>query len=74
MKRFREYEGYDYWKFCKLASEDRLEMEPRKSPLEIKMLEKRILTNRALSSPLPAKLRPQRGRTSSLNNLTLALA
>ena len=44
MKRFYEDEGFDYWKFCKLASEDRLEMEPQKYPLKIKGFEKRMPT------------------------------
>lgn len=29
MKKFCEDEGYDYWKFCKLAHEGKLEMETK---------------------------------------------
>lgn len=29
MKKFCEDEGYDYWKFCKLAREGQLEMESK---------------------------------------------
>ena len=43
MKRFCEDEGYDYWKFCKLASEDQKEMEQQKTSLKIKGLARRML-------------------------------
>lgn len=29
MKKFCEDEGYDYWKFCKLAREGQIEMESK---------------------------------------------
>ena len=32
MKKFCEDEGYDYWKFCKLAREGQAEMESKSGP------------------------------------------
>ncbi len=29
MREFREDEGYDYWKFCKLAREGQIELEAK---------------------------------------------